>query len=254
MVRRARLQAGACLSAVAVAAIGFSAVPALAASNQGGAAPHGPGSLAGYWKNVTVLKVLNGPARGGAPTFRTADGKTIPLLPSVAPLVASRTADLHLANEHLPCLTDGMPAVVAPPSQYPLEILESPKQVTVLLGWFRNFRIVRLGENHPEDPDPAFLGDSTGRWEGGALVIDTVGIDTRTQIMGKIPHSDQLHIVERLRRTGVNTLEDRLTIDDPKTFSKPWTTVVKYKRAAISNLAGGACGSSLLDANADGTH
>lgn len=230
--------------AAAVAAIGVCAFPALAATDNSAKSLRGPGSLAGYWATTTISTVRPGPQLGGAPTFQTASGQKIPLLPSVAKLVAERRGDLRLSNSDLPCLTEGMPAVAAPPPQYPIEILEKPEQVTVLLEWFRNYRIIRIGAVHPEDPDPAFLGDSVGRWDGGVLVVDTIAINTRTNIMGKIPHSDQLHIVERMRRTGPNTMEDVMMIEDPKTFSKPWTTVIKFKKAAVSNLAGFSCGSS----------
>lgn len=241
-------------SVAAVAAIGLCAFPALAASSDGGQTLRGPGSLAGYWVNTSSTVLRRGPMVGGAPTFRTASGQLIPLLPSVAKLVAEQPGDLHLANEHLPCLTDGMPAVAAPPSRYPIEILETDAQITVLLEWFRNFRIIRMGVDHPEDPDAAFLGDSVGHWDGGALVVDTIGIDTRTTIMGRIPHSDQLRIVERFRRTGLNSMEDRLTIDDPKTFSKPWSTVIRFKKAMIHNLSGFSCGSDTSNSDADGKH
>ena len=63
-----------------------------------------------------------------------------------------------------------------------------------------SFRIVPLdGEPHQVDPDPAWLGDSVGKWEGDTLVIDTIGYNEKTEIAG-YRHSDALHTVERLRR------------------------------------------------------
>ncbi|HUO21806.1 MAG TPA: hypothetical protein VMU59_04755 [Caulobacteraceae bacterium] len=239
------------MCAVVVSAIGIGSAPALAASSRGSSSMSGPGSLDGYWAATSVWTLQRGPQINGAPTFHTPDGQTIPLLPAVAKIVAERTHDLHLASSSLPCLTDGMPAVAAPPSKYPIEILEQPKQVTILLEWFRNFRIIRMDVDHPDDPDSAFLGDSTGRWDRGALVVDTVAIDPRTNILGRIPHSEQLHVVERFRRTGPTTMEDKITIDDPKTFSRPWSIVARFKRKMITNLSGFSCGS---DSSTDGKH
>jgi hypothetical protein len=61
-------------------------------------------------------------------------------------------------------------------------------------------------------------------------VIDTVGFNDKTWLdpMG-LPHSDALHVVERMRRVDHDTLKDTYTIDDPKTYSKPWTAMRTFK-------------------------
>jgi len=67
------------------------------------------------------------------------------------------------------------------------------------------------------------MGDSVGKWEDDALVIDTVGFNDKTWLDANgLPHSDALHVVERLRRIDHDTLRVDYTIDDPKVYTKPW--------------------------------
>ncbi len=82
------------------------------------------------------------------------------------------------------------------------------------------------GRPHP-DPElwnPAWHGHSIGRWEGDTLVIDNVGFNEFTPGFGI--HSEQLHVVERIRRPRFNQLEIEITAEDPEAFTGPWTTTV----------------------------
>ncbi len=66
------------------------------------------------------------------------------------------------------------------------------------------------------------LGDSIGHWDGDALVVDTIGFNDKTWLdRAGHPHSTDLHLVERIRRVDQNTLQDDLTIEDPKAYTKP---------------------------------
>ena len=78
------------------------------------------------------------------------------------------------------------------------------------------------GRALPKDPDPSYFGYSVGRWEGDALVVETVGFNDQTLING-MPHSDAAHLVERYSRPEVDTLELTFTTDDSKAYTKPWT-------------------------------
>jgi len=80
------------------------------------------------------------------------------------------------------------------------------------------------GRKHPEDPTPTWYGHSIGRWEGDALVIDTVGLHDRFWLdSGGTPHTEQLHMVERWTRPDFTTLRRVVTIEDPGTFTRPFT-------------------------------
>lgn len=90
------------------------------------------------------------------------------------------------------------------------------------------------GRSHPTGDDLFLqsMGHATGRWEGQTLVVDTVGIDPDTEITSDhIPHTDQLHIVERITLDpGGETMVNEMTLTDPKTFTKPWVIRVRFKR------------------------
>jgi hypothetical protein len=122
-----------------------------------------------------------------------------------------------------------MPRMIA---LYPVEFIIQPHRTTMLFEQYSQVRRIWTdGRKHEEDPDPGFVGDSIGRWEGDTLVVDTIGIrgDLTFDTLGT-PHSDALHIVERIRKTDPDTIEDRITIEDPKAFTRPWVVTRHYKR------------------------
>jgi hypothetical protein len=185
------------------------------------------------WNNPEFKDYRTGPPVGKEQPFPTGDGKPIPFRPEVAKLVEDRrkaALDGHpVASNGSSCLSNGMPSMMRPPIELPLQIIETPNQVTVLFEFYGTFRIIRLNEKHPDDPDPGFMGNSVGHWEGDTLVVDTIALNDKTQVAGA-PHSEDLHLIEHLRRTGKDTLQDRITIIDPKTFTRPWDWVINLKR------------------------
>jgi len=88
-------------------------------------------------------------------------------------------------------------------------------------------RTIHLARPHPEKLEQSWLGDSIGRWDRDTLVIDTVGFNDRTWLNEKgAPHSDALHLVERIRpMTGGKFLEYKVTAEDPKVLEKPYTYI-----------------------------
>jgi hypothetical protein len=83
--------------------------------------------------------------------------------------------------------------------------------------------------------DPTYAGYSTGHWEADTLVVDTVALRDNTFMEGFSPHSDQMTVHERIRLTAPDTLEDRITVTDPKALTKPWETVKIYRKAKPPN-------------------
>jgi hypothetical protein len=80
------------------------------------------------------------------------------------------------------------------------------------------------GRPHPQDPNPAWYGHNTARWEGDTLVIDRVGFDDRVYLDEDLhPHSDKLHVIERYRRPDMGHLETEITVEDPGALQKPYT-------------------------------
>jgi hypothetical protein len=81
------------------------------------------------------------------------------------------------------------------------------------------------GRGHPKDPNPTWLGHSTGHWEGESLVVDTVGFNDKTWLdMAGHPHTEMLHVIERFRRPDLGHLETETTTEDPGTLKQSWTT------------------------------
>jgi len=93
-------------------------------------------------------------------------------------------------------------------------------------------RNIYLTRNHPVKPNPTWLGDSEGRWEGDTLVVDTVGFNDRTWLNeAGAQHSDALHLVERIRPVlDSRYLEYKVTAEDPKVLAKPYTYTRYYKK------------------------
>jgi len=107
----------------------------------------------------------------------------------------------------------------------PLKIVQTPRLVTVLYEVPNNFRQIFLdGRALPKDPNPTWQGYSVARWDGDTLVVDTIGFNDKSTIGRPAhPHSEALHITERYRRRDFGHLDLHMTVDDPKTFTRPWT-------------------------------
>jgi hypothetical protein len=105
----------------------------------------------------------------------------------------------------------------------PFKIVQLPDEVIIIYELLAGIRIVPTdGREHPDD-EPQFYGTSVGRWEGDTLVIDVRNLNDKTWLAhGGTHHSDQLTVIERLRRTG-DTLSYEATVTDPIVFTTPWT-------------------------------
>ena len=114
---------------------------------------------------------------------------------------------------------------------YEFQIIQNKDHLVIIHEYPGTFRIVPLdGEPHQVDPDPAWLGDSVGRWEGDTLVIDTIGYNDKTEIAG-YRHTDALHTVERLRRVD-GGVDYEITIEDPNVFVAPFTQTRQFRLTA----------------------
>jgi hypothetical protein len=135
------------------------------------------------------------------------------------------------------CLSPG--AVRAYQSPYPIEFLQTPGRVTILYEYQHLVRRLHMdGRPHPADFDIAPMGHSTARWDGGTLVVDTVGLaDTTLLNATGLPHSERLHLTERIRRIlGGDVLEIEFRIEDPVAYTAPWTATSYYKRDPAARI------------------
>ena len=77
---------------------------------------------------------------------------------------------------------------------------------------------------------PTMTGTSKGHWEGNTLVAETTNLSERTLLDELVPHTLDMKVTEHLRLVDADTLEDRITIEDPAYFTRPWDAVITYKR------------------------
>ena len=111
------------------------------------------------------------------------------------------------------------------------QFMEDARQVTILYERHMQARVIPLNAAHRTNVKPSWFGDSVARWEGDTLVIDTVGIDTRTAVdVFATPHTEKLHVVERYRLLDANRMQGEVRVEDPGAFTTPWTGIVNYRR------------------------
>ena len=133
------------------------------------------------------------------------------------------------ANNYSACIGDGMPAMMQ--GMFPMEVLETPGQVTVIQEAYNQVRRIILGGDlpEPEQAEPRFAGHSAGRWEGDTLVVETVGVKDYV-LFRNVPHSNQMRIEERIRLIDDEFMANTVTVTDPVYLTGPWTWTWMYRR------------------------
>lgn len=145
------------------------------------------------------------------------------LLPPAKALMASRNrSDDPLAW----CLPMGVMRY----TPYPFRFIQNythkkPTHLYILYETMRTYRQVFMdGRSHPPELDPTWFGHSLGWYEKDTLVIDTVGFNDKAWFDNRgMPHSEQMHTIERWTRIDAGHLATEVTIEDPATFSRPFT-------------------------------
>jgi hypothetical protein len=135
----------------------------------------------------------------------------------------------QLAEPGSLCSPYGMPTMMQV-AVYPMEVIQTPKQVTIITEAFSEVRRIYMGKPQisADDVSPGYYGHSVGHWEGDTLVVDTIGVKPNVKGYQGMPHSDQMHITERIRRPAAKTLHDQITIEDPVVLEKPMTYTLVY--------------------------
>ena len=199
------------------------------------------GSIWGYereWRDTTLGYVKTAPSRQVAMVVDPPDGRIPPLTAAAQARLASRVdtsgvgriaegpEDLSL---FVRCITRGLPGLMMP-SIYNngLQIVQGPGHVAIQKEMIHETRVV------PTEPRPApgpgvtsWLGVPRGRWEGDTLVVETTNFNGRAPYRGS---TADLRLTERFTRLGPTVLEYRFTIDDPDTWTRPWTGMFRFDR------------------------
>jgi hypothetical protein len=163
-----------------------------------------------------------------------ADGRIPPLTPEAV----ARAAALAAARRRSPadgpedrslgerCLTFGTPRVGAGYNSY-YQIVQSPGYVAIIHELGHEVRIIPVDRReHVGSQLRQWLGDSRGHWDGDTLVVETTNFSAKSTFNGS---SRSLHLVERFRRVGQNTLNYEFTVSDPTVWTRPWTVMIPLK-------------------------
>lgn len=133
------------------------------------------------------------------------------------------------------CSSPGVPRLMLTPMRF--KIWDRIGFVTFDFEWNRAIRQIDLRTTTTKEPSPfgedlvpTMTGESRGKWDGDMLVATTTNLSERTLLDDLLPHSVDIKVTERFRLIDPNTLENRLTIDDPEYYTKPWEAVITYKR------------------------
>jgi hypothetical protein len=166
------------------------------------------------------------------------DGRIPPLTPDAQRKAAARAEARRLHPADGPestsladrCIVRGTAGPPMLPAGYnnTYQILQTPEHVAILIEMIHDARIISLDARpHLAGKIRQWLGDSRGRWEGNTLVVDTTNFTDRTNFRGSGEH---LRVVERFTRVDKDTLLYQFTVDDPQSFTRPWSAEIPMKR------------------------
>ena len=163
------------------------------------------------------------------------EGQVIPYRPE-ASQQRKKNFDARATNDpRTKCFTLGTPRGIYSPE--PFQIFQRARDLTLVFQFGHSVRTIHTNETrHPKGPIGFWLGDSRARWEGDTLVVDVVDFNGETWLdrAGNF-HSDQLHVVERIRARSPETLMYEATIEDPKVFTRPWKISMPLYRRVEPN-------------------
>lgn len=165
---------------------------------------------------------------------------------------AALVAGKPLTDRSIQCLPNGMPTMML--GILPIQIVQNRQQMVVIAEELSEFRQIYFNEKLPslDDIVSGYHGYSVGHFEGGALVVETVGIREDVQFFD-MPHSENMKLVERYKLTAPDMLEIRFEIHDPAMLIQPYRFTFTYKKNTHYHLAEYVCENNKYSTNEDGT-
>ena len=157
----------------------------------------------------------------------------IPYLPAALAKRQQNFANRLKDDPEVKCYLPGVPRATY--MAYPFQIVQSTKTIMFSYEYAGAVRVINM-DKPTKSPVDSWMGWSNGHWEGDTLVIDVTGFneDTWFDRVGDY-HSDSLHVVERYTPRSADTLNYEATIEDPKTFSRPWKISMPLYRHVEKN-------------------
>jgi hypothetical protein len=184
----------------------------------------GPPNLQGVYQSIPAQTMLpGGQKNAGSPA-------AIELLPAAA----RQAQSIDLKSDPWKMCQPVGPFRMMAADRAKIELVQVSGMVVMLFEDLSHgmLRSIYLRRGHPAKLQPTWLGDSVGRWEGDTLVVDTTGFNDQTWLNEKgAQHGPELHLVERIRlMPGSEYLEYKVTAEDPKTLSKPYSYTRYFKK------------------------
>jgi hypothetical protein len=165
----------------------------------------------------------------------------LPYQPWQLPIVKERTDNEAIDDPHIRCLPDNFIRAYGLP--HLLKFVHTPQLLVVLNEMNSGYRQVFLdGRPLPKDPNPSWQGYSSATWSGDTLVIDTIGLRNDTWIdWNGSALTEAAKVREEIRRPDFGHLEIKVTVDDPKAYTKPWTVTLKQRIVVDAELIDEIC-------------
>jgi hypothetical protein len=130
------------------------------------------------------------------------------------------------------CWPSGIPFFMGYGGPDPIVFLQTPKDVWMLWREYNQARRIHMNVGHSADVKPSWYGESVGHYEGDTLVVDTIGLNSRTVVdIYRTPHSEKLHVIERWKMSSdAQAMEVIFTVEDEDAFHEPWKGMRRYRR------------------------
>lgn len=210
----------------------FIAIALLAAASGASAAGHP--SLDGVWKLERPQSEFV-PVQGQIPF--TEDGRK----DYEANKASGAKKEFGYDRTQTRCSSPGLPRIMLTPRLFAIH--DRPQMVAMEFEWNRLARQIDLRQGQDKLPNPmqeggltggggaaTMIGETTGHWEDKVLVVHTKNLSDKKLLDAYLPSGEDLELTEHIHLRDANTLEDRITIQDPANFTKPWDTVLIFKR------------------------
>jgi hypothetical protein len=165
----------------------------------------------------------------------------LPYQPWQVPIVKRRTENLAIDDPHIRCLPDNFLRAYGLPHM--LKFVHKPDLLVVLDEMNAGYRQVFTDARPlPDDPAPSWQGYSSGKWSGDTLVVDTIGLrnDTWIDWNGSVL-TESAKVREEIQRPDFGHLKIKVTVDDPKAYTKPWTVTLTQRIVVDAELIDEIC-------------
>lgn len=202
----------------------------------------GKPDLSGIWHRIHPANAPSGADFGNTVTYYMPEGAVVPFQPWAEELFKKRRyQDLGGGRPSERCLPHGILGGMLP--DVPFKMLETPGLTILLYEQLTQYRqIFTDGRSHPDNPNPAWFGYSTGNWQGETFVVDSIGFNDLTWLDDSgHPHTQAMRTFERFRRVDFGHMDLEITIDDPKAYTKPWSVMIHLALMPDTELIEDAC-------------